>query len=210
MKNMQTKLFFASLVLMFCEMAEVLFYGQLTQIKISIWFVIVLVSPSWFILFLTAFKGIPPIRLLRFGLFFATSWYALFALLDEIIYFSPHAEPIIPPGQHSTTTVLQISIFIGFFCYVLLIRAYTLLGGKRVTSHRFQSTYWMEWRGPPGSTPPEDVKGCYYNPGPGESYHPDVDHSYPIGPHWDFVAPDGTYSRIMSPDGAVVLKEKEH
>jgi hypothetical protein len=35
--------------------------------------------------------------------------------------------------------------------------------------------------------------------------HPDLNHPDPIGPHWDYTAPDGTPSRIM-PDGTVVPK----
>jgi RHS repeat-associated protein len=61
-----------------------------------------------------------------------------------------------------------------------------------------------EWRGKPGSTPGSS-EGNYYNPKTGESFHPDLSHPGPIGPHWDYRAPDGTWYRIF-PDGSVVAK----
>jgi RHS repeat-associated protein len=59
-----------------------------------------------------------------------------------------------------------------------------------------------EWRGAgePGST-----KGSWYNPETGESLHPDLSHPDPIGPHYDWNAPDGTTYRVY-PDGRVVSK----
>ena len=62
-----------------------------------------------------------------------------------------------------------------------------------------------QWRGKPG-TNPGDPQGSYYNPNTGESYHPDLNHPDPVGPHWDYVAPDGTQYRIM-PDGTLVPKK---
>jgi uncharacterized protein RhaS with RHS repeats len=62
-----------------------------------------------------------------------------------------------------------------------------------------------QWRGRPG-TNPGDPQGAYYNPNTGESYHPDLNHPAPVGPHWDYVAPDGTQYRIM-PDGSAVPKK---
>jgi uncharacterized protein RhaS with RHS repeats len=62
-----------------------------------------------------------------------------------------------------------------------------------------------QWRGKPG-TNPGDPQGAYYNPNTGESYHPDLNHPAPVGPHWDYVAPDGTQYRIM-PDGSLVPKK---
>jgi len=61
-----------------------------------------------------------------------------------------------------------------------------------------------EWRGQPGSTP-GSPEGSYYNPSTGESFRPDLNHPDPIGPHWDYRAPDGTWYRIM-PDGTVIPK----
>jgi hypothetical protein len=40
-----------------------------------------------------------------------------------------------------------------------------------------------EWRGKP---PAGGGKGGWKNPNGPESIHPDLDHSAPIGPHWDF------------------------
>ena len=40
-----------------------------------------------------------------------------------------------------------------------------------------------EWR---GKGEPGSKEGNYYNPQTGESWHPDLDHPEPIGPHWDY------------------------
>ena len=56
-----------------------------------------------------------------------------------------------------------------------------------------------EWRGPAD-------KGSYYNPKTGESMRPDLDHGQPIGPHWDYKAPDGKWYRLY-PDGSIVPKK---
>jgi hypothetical protein len=61
-----------------------------------------------------------------------------------------------------------------------------------------------EWRGKPGSTQ-GDKDGNFYNPTTKESYRPDLDHSEPIGKHWDYRAADGKWYRIY-PDGRVVPK----
>jgi hypothetical protein len=61
-----------------------------------------------------------------------------------------------------------------------------------------------KWRGAPGSTPGSG-QGNYYNPQTQESFRPDLHHPQPIGPHWDYRSPDGTWYRIM-PDGTVVPK----
>jgi uncharacterized protein RhaS with RHS repeats len=60
------------------------------------------------------------------------------------------------------------------------------------------------WYGRPGSVP-GDGQGNYYNPVSGESFRPDLNHPYPIGPHWDYRGGDGVWHRIM-PDGTVVPK----
>jgi hypothetical protein len=59
-----------------------------------------------------------------------------------------------------------------------------------------------EWR---GSGPPGSSRGSWYNPNTDESLHPDLSHPGPIGPHWDYVAPDGTQWRIF-PDGTIQPK----
>lgn len=56
-----------------------------------------------------------------------------------------------------------------------------------------------QWRGK-GSIGGE--KGGWYNPESGESLHPDLNHPEPIGPHWDYRAPDRTFWRIF-PDGTI-------
>jgi uncharacterized protein RhaS with RHS repeats len=55
-----------------------------------------------------------------------------------------------------------------------------------------------EWRGP-------SDKGSWYNPNTGESLHPDLGHPDPIGPHYDYRAPDGSFYRIF-PDGTIQPK----
>lgn len=56
-----------------------------------------------------------------------------------------------------------------------------------------------EWRGKPGSTP-GSKDGNYYNPSTKESLRPDLNHPDPIGPHWDYRDPSGTWWRIF-PNG---------
>lgn len=60
------------------------------------------------------------------------------------------------------------------------------------------------WRGAPGSTP-GGGNGNYFNSQTGESYHPDLNHPDPIGPHWDYKDPNGLWWRIM-PNGTIVPK----
>lgn len=62
----------------------------------------------------------------------------------------------------------------------------------------------MEWRGQPGSSP-GSPEGSYYNPNTTEVYRPDLQHEEPIGPHWDYRAPDGQWYRIF-PDGTSAPK----
>ncbi len=59
-----------------------------------------------------------------------------------------------------------------------------------------------EWRGkgPEGSS-----QGSWYNPKTGESLHPDLSHSDPIGPHYDYTDPAGNEYRV-SPDGTMSPK----
>ena len=45
----------------------------------------------------------------------------------------------------------------------------------------------------------------HYNPETGESLRPDLNHSDPIGPHWDYRDPDGKWWRIF-PDGGMEAK----
>lgn len=59
-----------------------------------------------------------------------------------------------------------------------------------------------EWR---GNGPPGSSEGNWYNPKTGESLHPDPYHPPPIGPHYDWKAPDGNWYRIY-PDGSTVPK----
>lgn len=60
----------------------------------------------------------------------------------------------------------------------------------------------FEWRGP---LPEGGPKGNWYNPNTGESLHPDLGHEPPIGPHYDWRAPDGNWYRYF-PDGSVIPK----
>jgi RHS repeat-associated protein len=50
-----------------------------------------------------------------------------------------------------------------------------------------------EWR---GKGPPGSKEGSWYNPGTGESLHPDLTHPPPVGPHWDYKDPSGKKHRI--------------
>lgn len=61
-----------------------------------------------------------------------------------------------------------------------------------------------EWKWK-GNGDPNSGKGSWYNPNTGESLHPDLNHPEPIGPHWDYVGPDGTQYRIY-PDGSWTVK----
>ena len=43
-------------------------------------------------------------------------------------------------------------------------------------------------------------QGNYHNPKTGESFHPDLDHPEPIGPHWDYRDSIGLWWRIKPGD----------
>ena len=58
------------------------------------------------------------------------------------------------------------------------------------------------WR---GSGKQGSKQGNYYNPKTGESWHPDLDHPEPIGPHWDYKDSDGIWWRIGE-NNILVLK----
>ena len=60
-------------------------------------------------------------------------------------------------------------------------------------------TGW-EWR---GTGPVGSSEGAWYRPYSGESWHPDLSHPEPIGPHWDWTAFTGASHRWM-PDGSLV------
>lgn len=61
-----------------------------------------------------------------------------------------------------------------------------------------------EWRGKPGSSP-GGKDGNFYNPDTKESYRPDLSHPEPIGKHWDYRTPEGTWYRIFL-DGTILPK----
>ena len=60
----------------------------------------------------------------------------------------------------------------------------------------------FEWR---GNGAPGSGRGNWYNPHTGESLHPDLGHPKPIGPHYDWKAPNGEWYRYY-PDGTVQPK----
>jgi hypothetical protein len=62
----------------------------------------------------------------------------------------------------------------------------------------------FEWYGRPGSQP-GDPSGNWYNPQTNESLRPDMNHPSPLGPHWDYKAPNGEWYRWL-PDGTLELK----
>jgi RHS repeat-associated protein len=59
-----------------------------------------------------------------------------------------------------------------------------------------------EWK---GNGPEGSSEGSWVNPDSGEKLYPDLDHPGPIGPHYDFTAPDGSQYRIY-PDGRIEPK----
>jgi hypothetical protein len=59
-----------------------------------------------------------------------------------------------------------------------------------------------EWK---GSGPPGSSQGAWVNEGTGEVLHPDLEHADPIGPHWDYTAPDRSEWRLF-PDGRIEPK----
>jgi len=61
-----------------------------------------------------------------------------------------------------------------------------------------------EWRGAPDGLP-GDSRGNWYNSQTGETLRPDLDHPSPIGPHYDYRAPDGQWYRWF-PNGKLDLK----
>jgi RHS repeat-associated protein len=58
-----------------------------------------------------------------------------------------------------------------------------------------------EWHGNPDAPVGSD-QGAWVNPETGETLHPDLGHGEPIGPHYDYTAPDGSQYRIY-PDGRI-------
>ena len=62
----------------------------------------------------------------------------------------------------------------------------------------------FEWR---GNTPPEGGKGNWYNPNTHERWNPDLNHDYPIGPHWDYTDSSGNTYRVF-PDGRIETKQE--
>ena len=57
----------------------------------------------------------------------------------------------------------------------------------------------FEWR---GKSSPKEGKGNWYNPKTGEKWNSDLNHSDPIGPHWDYTDKYGNNYRVF-PDGRV-------
>ena len=51
-----------------------------------------------------------------------------------------------------------------------------------------------EWK---GNGEPGSKSGNYYNPNTKESFHPDLNHPDPIGPHWDYKDPHGNWWRLF-------------
>jgi RHS repeat-associated protein len=60
-----------------------------------------------------------------------------------------------------------------------------------------------EWR---GKGDPGTDKGSWYNPGTGESMHPDLKHPEPVGPHWDYTDPSGKQWRVDPGSGMMTPK----
>lgn len=60
-----------------------------------------------------------------------------------------------------------------------------------------------EWR---GKGQPGSEEGAWYNPGTGESMHPNLNHPVPIGPHWDYIDPTGKQWRVDPATGKMKPK----
>lgn len=60
-----------------------------------------------------------------------------------------------------------------------------------------------EWR---GKGEPGSDKGSWFNPGTGESMHPDLNHPDPVGPHWDYTDPSGKQWRVDPGSGTMTPK----
>lgn len=61
----------------------------------------------------------------------------------------------------------------------------------------------FEWR---GKGDPSSGKGAWYNPNTKETYHPDLNHPEPYGPHWDYNYPGGGDGFRLYPNGQMVPK----
>jgi hypothetical protein len=59
-----------------------------------------------------------------------------------------------------------------------------------------------EWK---GNGPEGSSEGSWVNPETGEKLYPDLNHPEPLGPHYDYTAPDGSQDRIY-PDGRIEPK----
>jgi RHS repeat-associated protein len=59
-----------------------------------------------------------------------------------------------------------------------------------------------EWK---GNGPEGSSEGSWVNPETGEKLYPDLNHPEPLGPHYDYTAPDGSQYRIY-PDGRIEPK----
>ena len=64
-----------------------------------------------------------------------------------------------------------------------------------------QAPEGSEWR---GSGEQGSNQGNYYDSDANRSWHPDLEHEPPIGPHWD-IKDDGIWWRIF-PDGTIAMK----
>lgn len=58
-----------------------------------------------------------------------------------------------------------------------------------------------EWKGP---GPVGSGQGAWHKPSTGESLHPDLAHPPPVGPHYDYTNPTGSYRWF--PDGRIQPK----
>ena len=60
-----------------------------------------------------------------------------------------------------------------------------------------------EWR---GKLPVGGDKGAWVNPTTGEQWHPDLNHPYPKGPHWDYTDIFGIVWSVFE-DGRILIWE---
>ena len=132
--------------------------------------------------FISAEMGMNVTEFLNFGM--AMSYMQIAGNMNHIFGFLNDVKGMLPAGAVGNTTSTSNTI------------QYPGNDPTRSPGRGF------EWR---GSGNPSSGKGNWYNPRTGESLHPDLNHPAPIGPHWDYRAPNGIWYRIH-PDGRFIPK----
>lgn len=169
-------------------------FDQSCGLRPPLWLTCVLLGPFALIYIMTLPGGAPPRRFFRALVSVAVCLYLLGSLLVECVCCLPQLRLAVHGGQHVSVLWLQVVVATGLACCAVLVRACVIY-------------YRLDWYGPPGTSRPRDERGCIYIPATGETYHYDLGDRGATGPHSDFVAADGTCSRIL-PDGSLVTKDE--